>query len=179
MLTTKSNRAAHGLPRWWEETVRFVYLKALKKIVWFSQGLGSLTFHRKKKKFHPTPESLILIQGLDNFRKTRGWESATPPPSLANKTKLQANSSVEPGSVFKNLWAAYSFCVFDSFPLKCLGYGFSRPYLGFISLSPQTSTSTSLGDSTLVFSSHWQLKHHSVSNLAYSILSRSALLLHF
>ena len=57
--------------------MRFVYLKAVKKIVWFSQGLGSLTFHRKKK-FHPTPESLILIQGLDNFRKTAGRVQPRP-----------------------------------------------------------------------------------------------------
>lgn len=85
-LPPKATGAAHGLPRWWEETVRFVYLKALKKIVWFSQGLGSLTFHRKKKKkFHPTPESLILIQGLDNFRKTRAGRVQPHPHPLQTK----------------------------------------------------------------------------------------------
>lgn len=84
-LPPKATGAAHGLPRWWEESVRFVYLKALKKIVWFSQGLGSLTFHRKKKKFHPTPESLILIQGLDNFRKTRAGRMQSHPHPLQTK----------------------------------------------------------------------------------------------
>ena len=89
-LPPKATGAAHGLPRWWEESVRFVYLKALKKIVWFSQGLGSLTFHRKKKKIPPYPRVPDSHSRTWQLQEDEGWENAIPPPSLANKTKLQA-----------------------------------------------------------------------------------------
>lgn len=79
-LPPKVTAEAHGRPRWWEESVRFVYLKALKKIVWFSQGLGSLTFHREKNSTLPQSPWFSLIQGLDNFRKTAGRVQPHPHP---------------------------------------------------------------------------------------------------
>lgn len=129
-LPPKATGEAHGLPRWWEESVRFVYLKALKKIVWFSQGLGSLTFHRKKKNSTLPQSPWFSFKDLTTSGR-RGLGECNPTPIPCKQNKITSNSNVEPGSVFKSLWAAYSFCVFDSFPLKYPGCSFSRPYLGF------------------------------------------------
>lgn len=85
-LPPKATGAAHGLPRWWEETVRFVYLKALKKIVWFSQGLGSLTFHRKKKNSTLPQSPWFSFKDLiTSGRRGLGECNPTPIPCKQNK----------------------------------------------------------------------------------------------
>lgn len=103
-LPPKVTAEAPGLPRWWEESVRFVYLKALKKIVWFSQGLGSLTFHRKKNSTLPQ-SPWFSFKDLTTSGRRQGECNPTPIPCKQNKTT----------SNFK-CWARISF----QKPVSCL-----------------------------------------------------------